>query len=125
VARRTQSDYARYVDKPDSDFGRCAEKYCAVNFRPADTVEFRLFRGTLKFSTLMATLEVVDAVCRWVKTRTTDQLLRNCGEVDGFVAWMGEAERAETYKNALAYVGERRAVEDANSGTSGGDGPDL
>lgn len=125
VARRTQSDYARYVNKPDSDFGRCAERYCAVNFRPSETVEFRLFRGTLKFSTLMATLEVVDAVCRWVKTRSTDQLLKNCGEVDRFVAWMGEAERAETYKNALAYVVERRAVEDANSGTSGVDGPDL
>ena len=28
-----------------------------------DTIEFRLFRGTLRYSTFMATLQLVDEIC--------------------------------------------------------------
>jgi hypothetical protein len=125
IARRTQSDYARYLNKPDDQMGNSSERYCAVNFRPNDTVEFRLFRGTLRFTTLMATLEIVDGLCRWVKTRTVDQVLRNDGEVDNFVAWLAYPARAAVYANATAYIAERRAVTDANTGVQDQTSPDL
>lgn len=34
-----------------------------MNITNADTVEIRLFRGTLKFNSFMATLELVDSIC--------------------------------------------------------------
>lgn len=37
-----------------------SDRYCALNFHPDDTIEVRIFRGTLKFETFMATLEMVD-----------------------------------------------------------------
>ena len=36
----------------------CAGRYTAVNLTNSDTVEIRMFRGTLKLNTLKATLPV-------------------------------------------------------------------
>ena len=38
----------------------CAGRYTAVNLTNADTVEIRMFRGTLKLNTLKATLQMVN-----------------------------------------------------------------
>lgn len=42
-------------------------RYYAVNLRNDNTIEFRLFRGTLKASTFNATLQFVDTLCRFAK----------------------------------------------------------
>ena len=42
----------------DSSHGR----YSAVNLQNYSTIEFRLFRGTLKYNTLIATLQFVDRI---------------------------------------------------------------
>ena len=42
-----------------SDHGR----YSAVNLCNYNTIEFRLFRGTLKYNTFIATLQFVDTIC--------------------------------------------------------------
>lgn len=39
-------------------------RYVAVNLENYHTIEFRLFRGTLKYKTLIATLQLVDMICR-------------------------------------------------------------
>lgn len=38
-------------------------RYSSVNLQNEDTIEFRIFRGTLKLNTLIATLQLVDRVC--------------------------------------------------------------
>ena len=43
----------------NGDIGR----YASVNLENSDTIEFRIFRGTLKYNTLIATLQLVDRVC--------------------------------------------------------------
>ena len=48
-----------YKNAKDKHLGR----YSAVNLEPYDTIEFRLFRGTLKLSTFIATLQLVDEIC--------------------------------------------------------------
>ena len=42
--------------------GSC-ERYRALNLTPTNTIEFRLFRGTLKHSTFTATLQFVHNLC--------------------------------------------------------------
>ena len=39
------------------------ERYHAVNLQNSNTVEFRIFKGTLKYNTFIATLEFVHIVC--------------------------------------------------------------
>lgn len=38
-------------------------RYTCVNLQNRDTIEFRMFRGTLKYNTLIATLQLVDRIC--------------------------------------------------------------
>lgn len=117
VARRTSQEFSRYDTKTDLDeFGRSASRRSAVNFTNQSTVEFRMFRGTLKFSTLMATLEIVDGICRWVKTRSVEALNENDGETDKFTDWL--AERPE-YARAVKYIRERKAVAHADDASEG------
>ena len=40
-----------------------AGRYTSVNLTNADTIEFRIFRGTLKYNTLIATLQLLDRIC--------------------------------------------------------------
>ena len=38
-------------------------RYTCVNLQNRDTIEFHMFRGTLKYNTLIATLQLVDRIC--------------------------------------------------------------
>lgn len=44
----------------DSNLGR----YVCLNLENRDTIEFRLFRGTLRYDTFAASLQLVDEICR-------------------------------------------------------------
>ncbi len=44
---------------------RCMGRYVAVNIENIDTVEFRLFKGTLCYKTFVATLQLVYEICRF------------------------------------------------------------
>ena len=49
-------------------------RYTCVNLQNADTIEFRMFRGTLKLNTLIATLQLVDRICDVALCLTDDDL---------------------------------------------------
>ncbi len=51
------------------------DRYRAINVRNRSTIEFRIFRGTLKYSTFIATLEFVAGLCEWVKNHSLDETL--------------------------------------------------
>ena len=40
-----------------------AGRYTSVNLTNTNTIEFRIFRGTLKYNTLIATLQLLDRIC--------------------------------------------------------------
>ena len=73
-SRRTQSQLNRwasrygYKDQPQAILdhakkGCHAGRYTCVNLTNEDTIEFRIFRGTLKYNTLIATLQLIDKIC--------------------------------------------------------------
>ncbi len=43
--------------------GTSKGRYACVNLQNYDTIEFRIFRGTLKLNTLIATLQLVNNIC--------------------------------------------------------------
>ena len=57
ISENTQDTYKKAKDK---DLGR----YVAVNLENDATIEFRLFRGTLRYETFTAVLQLVDKICR-------------------------------------------------------------
>jgi hypothetical protein len=76
VGRRTSVQYAYYKSKEMLDeeeafrrkFGRAGDRYVAVNFCNDETVEFRFWRGTLKYSTFIACLQLQHALIEWIPT---------------------------------------------------------
>ncbi len=58
ISNTTEETYKKAKDKR---MGR----YVAVNLENYNTIEFRLFRGTLRYKTFIATLQLVDEICYW------------------------------------------------------------
>ena len=56
ISNTTEETYKKAKDKR---MGR----YVAVNLENYNTIEFRLFRGTLRYKTFLATLQLVDEIC--------------------------------------------------------------
>lgn len=52
----------------------CLERYMAVNLTNKNTIEFRMFRGTLKVNTFMATLEICNNLIVASKYRSIEEL---------------------------------------------------
>lgn len=67
---RRRSDYARYnVNKRIDELGNnnYDDRYSALNFRNENTIEFRIFRGNLKYSSIMALFELIQGTCDFIK----------------------------------------------------------
>lgn len=62
-AKRYAHKYSVHEYEDDAK-SRSHGRYMCVNLRNSSTIEFRIFRGTLKASTIKATLELVDTLCR-------------------------------------------------------------
>ena len=74
-------------------------RYTCVNLTNDDTIEFRMFRGTLKFNTLIATLQLVDRVC--------DVAIFLCDEELKALSWTTFASSC-TQSELVQYLKERR-----------------
>ena len=73
-------------------------RYQAINLTNRATVEFRLFRGTLKRGTLMATLQLVSNMTRYAATHTPTECVH---------ATWADVLGVEQYKELTAYCTER------------------
>lgn len=78
-----------------SDHGR----YSAVNLCNYSTIEFRLFRGTLKYNTFIATLQFVDTICDMAISMSQSELEE--------LSWSELVKRIE-YPELIQYLKERR-----------------
>lgn len=79
----------------DSTNGR----YVAVNLKNYHTIEFRLFRGTLKYNTFIATLQLVNEICNVA-------LFMSENEIDN-LSWSEFVSSIEE-KELIQYLKERR-----------------
>ena len=66
VARRDNSSYVSYKEKSKNyagnNVGSDHRHYSSVNFENSDTIEIRIAKGSLKYSTIVGTLEIYDAL---------------------------------------------------------------
>ena len=81
----------------------CGRYYC-INLQNYETIEFRIFRGTLKYNTLIATLQLVDRVCE-VATNLSDEEIRQMSWTT-FVSGCTQPELVQYLKERRLYVNE-------------------
>ena len=67
--------------------GRIADgdRYQAINLQPRHTVEFRIFRGTLKRDTIIASIQFVDTVIKYARATPLKDII-SCAWTDIFPA---------------------------------------
>ena len=114
-SRRTQSQLdqwaARYGYKEQpreilnqAKRGNGKGRYASVNLQNENTIEFRIFRGTLKYNTLIATLQLVNKICD-VAIAMPDELLKPLAWTS-FVSGIREPELVQYLKERRLYVNE-------------------
>ena len=79
-----------------------SKRYTCVNLMPSDTIEFRIFRGALKYNTLIATLQLVETICDVAYALSDD-------EIKG-MTWTEFVSRLyeDTTPELIQYLKERR-----------------
>ena len=114
-SRRTQPQLehwaARYGYKTepreilnDAKNRQSRNRYTCVNLTNTDTIEFRLFRGTLNLNSFLATLQFVDRVCE-VAVNMTDEQIKGMSWTT-FVAGCDRPELVQYLKERRLYVNE-------------------
>ena len=103
ISENTKETYKKAKD-------RCLGRYVAVNLENYHTVEFRLFRGTLRYETLAATLQLVDEICNVCTKNSDDQIEKlTWGE---FVSKIkGKDELVLYLKSKQLYINEKQTDE--------------
>lgn len=114
-SRRTQSQLERwaarygYKDQPSEILDHAKKgggggRYSSVNLMNRDTIEFRIFRGTLKYNTLIATLQLVNRVCDVAFLMTDEQIKAMSWTT--FAAGCTAPELVQYLKERRLYVNE-------------------
>ena len=113
-SRRTESQLSRWAarygikEDPKATFDNAKKntsgRYTCVNLLNRHTIEFRIFRGTLKYNTLIATLQLVNRICD-ISTRMTDEEMTLLNWCD-FVSTVEKSELITYLKERRLYVNE-------------------
>jgi hypothetical protein len=86
LARRSESSYSKFkhlkkgkiskiratytddqIETPYLSVNKNSDRYEALNYQNRKTIEFRLYKGTLKYHSFISTVELTHAVCYFVK----------------------------------------------------------
>ena len=79
-------------------------RYAAVNLMNYATIEFRMFRGTLKYNTFIAALQLVNRICD-VAVYSSDEGIAKVSWSD-FVAGITEPELIQYLKERRLYIND-------------------
>ena len=98
-----------YKDRPKEILdhakkGYSKGRYSSINLQNRATIEFRIFRGTLKYNTLIATLQFIDLLCDLAIT-LTDQQMQNLSWTT-FAASCQQPELVQYLKERRLYVND-------------------
>ena len=84
--------------------GHSAGRYVCVNLLNEDTIEFRLFRGTLKLNTFVATLQFIDRICDVALFLSDDEIKSMSWTT--FVSGCTQPELVQYLKERRLYLNE-------------------
>lgn len=114
-SRRTEYQLKRwaarygYKDQPKEILDHAKKgygggRYTCVNLTNYDTVEFRMFRGTLKLNTLIATLQLVNQICDVAISLSDEEM--TALSWTSFVEMVHQPELIQYLKERRLYINE-------------------
>lgn len=105
-SRRTESNMNRWSARLGYEKAKYGSRgrYVAVNIENYSTVEIRMFRGTLKYNTFIATLQMVNTIVD-IAINLTDEEINHQSWSD-FVSTIEETELIQYLKERNLYINE-------------------
>lgn len=101
LAQRTSNQWSAFKDKPLSDDAiNGDDRYEVVNCLNDDTLEFRMFKGTLRLESFMAVLELTETICRFIMSYNNTDIVNDQVAWDDFMTFA----RASGHKYLDAYL---------------------
>ena len=114
VARRGGTDYSRYKKADRIKYGKelkelpySDDRYEAVNYTNNNTLELRIFRGTLKLETLFACMEYTHAVYKFTMVNSIQKCVSN-KSMDLFLKFI--MNNHKEYENLYHYLKDRDVI---------------
>lgn len=86
------------------------ERYKSINLKNTHTIEFRIFRGTLKYNTFIATLQMVNRICD-IAVNMDDNDIKGLSWSE-FVSQITEPELIQYLKERRIYINEEVNTEE-------------
>ncbi|CAK7067030.1 MAG: hypothetical protein DELT_01687 [Desulfovibrio sp.] len=111
VARRSECGYSKHKDLSHCDWKNAAnnsDRYQAVNWQNAKTVEIRMFRGTLKIDEFMASIEFCHAAYQFTKSQVSLATIANGDSWNPFCDFIRHDKR---YPALAKYLVDRGIME--------------
>lgn len=105
LARRTSKNYAKFKDKglDLKNYASSDSRYEAINWTNDNTLEVRIFKGTLKYDTFMASMELCHAVFLFSRRASNFE-----GPFEENILWAGFIKflksNVERYPFLLSYI---------------------
>lgn len=105
IARRYSTSFCKVVEKEVETAHLSADRYEAINLTGRDTIEFRIFRGSLKYEAVISAIEFSHAILEYCARPETSSSALNA---HAFLAYCATHLEAET-RVMRAYVADRTA----------------
>jgi len=105
LARRYSTSFCKVVEKDVETAHLSADRYEAINLTGRDTIEFRIFRGSLKYEAVISAIEFSHAILEYCARAETGSSALNA---HAFLAYCANHLEAET-RVMRAYVADRTA----------------
>ena len=104
IAQR-DSHWARYNTKNKfKEYGEPGGRD-ALNFNNRHTIEFRIFKGTLKYSTLRSYMEFVESITRFIKSAQFP--IEQLSNENGWASYMNFVSKDKKYKVLQKYLTDK------------------
>jgi uncharacterized protein YukE len=104
IARRYAEGYCKIKQKDLASAHQSTDRYEAINVTPRHTIEFRIFKGSLKYESVIAAVEFCNALTDFCSMSVTNDAASLTG--DNFIDYINDKGAAETtilrpYMNAV------------------------
>ena len=106
LSRRKRNRWGNFKDirHGKDKIHKNGDRYEAINFQNPDTVEFRLYKGSLNYETVLATIDFTAAICCFVKSVGPSKIVNKKAETwKDFI----EFSKNHKHKHFLAYLKSR------------------
>jgi hypothetical protein len=102
LSRRSRPNYSEYREKTALDAAESLGRYEAINHTNRQTVELRIWNGSLDYQKVMGSIELTHGLVNWIKTQTPERFEDQLPKL--FIEFAHYMQKSGKYDAASAHI---------------------